>query len=195
MAQKLNFFPTPYPDECFYSIFCRYYVRSGISSPMAATKLFFGCDRSLLVSTVYFPRKLERLDYWVNPDSGITGRQLICEHTAYPYHSISYVNDIYQQMEGAIQDGIPENGIENLIRRMIGKCKYVSAGQYLRYCPECAQEDIKKYGETYWHRLPQLPGIKICPKHGCGVKNSSAPFEGMRVRICLLYTSDAADDR
>ena len=183
MAQKLNFFPTPYPDECFYSIFCRYYVRSGISSPMAATKLFFGCDRSLLVSTVYFPRKLERLDYWVNPDSGITGRQLICEHTAYPYHSISYVNDIYQQMEGAIQDGIPENGIENLIRRMIGKCKYVSAGQYLRYCPECAKEDIKKYGETYWHRLPQLPGIKICPKHGCGVKNSSAPFEGMRVRI------------
>ena len=121
MAQKLNFFPTPYPDECFYSIFCRYYVRSGISSPMAATKLFFGCDRSLLVSTVYFPRKLERLDYWVNPDSGITGRQLICEHTAYPYHSISYVNDVYQQMEEAIQDGIPENGIEDLTRRMIGK--------------------------------------------------------------------------
>ena len=183
MAQKLNFFPTPYPDECFYSIFCRYYVRSGISSPMAATKLFFGCDRSLLVSTVYFPRKLERLDYWVDPDSGITGRQLICEHTAYPYHSISYVNDVYQQMEEAIQDGIPENGIEDLTRRMIGKCKYVSAGQYLRYCPECAKEDIKKYGETYWHRLPQLPGVKICPKHGCGVKNSSAPFEGMRVRI------------
>ncbi len=183
MAQKLNFFPTPYPDECFYSIFCRYYVRSGISSPMAATKLFFGCDRSLLVSTVYFPRKLERLDCWVDPDSGITGRQLICDHTAYPYHSISYVNDVYRQMEEAIQDGIPESGIEDLTRRMIGKCKYISAGQYLRYCPECTKEDIKKYGETYWHRLPQLPGVKICPKHGCGIKNSSAPFEGMRVRI------------
>ena len=183
MTQKLGFFPTPYPDECLYSIFCRYYVRSGISSPTVATRRFFGCDKSLLASTVYFPRKLERLDYWVNSDSGITGRKLICEHTAYPYHSISYVDDIYRRMEETIQDGIPRDGIEDLIRRMIGKCKYTFTGQYLRYCPECAREDIEKYGETYWHRLPQMPGVKFCPKHRCGIKNSSVSFESMRVRI------------
>lgn len=181
--QRLSCFPTPYPDECFYSIFCRYYVRSGISSPQAATKLFFGGDRSLLASTVYFPRKLERLDYWVSPDSGITGKKLICEHTAYPYHSISHINTVYQQMENVIRDGIPEEGIDSLIRRMVSKSKYTSAGQYLRYCPECAREDVEKYGESYWHRLPQLPGVKFCPKHGCSIKNSHAPFEEMRVRI------------
>lgn len=71
---QAEFFPTPYPDECFYSIFCRYCVRSGITSPKAATEIFFGCERSLLASTVYFPRKLERLSYWVSPDSGITGK-------------------------------------------------------------------------------------------------------------------------
>lgn len=92
---RMSFFPTPYPDECFYSIFCRYYVRSGISSPKTATEMFFGCDRSLLASTVYFPRKLERLEYWVSPDSGITRKKLICEHTAYPYHSISHTKDVY----------------------------------------------------------------------------------------------------
>nr|WP_300850421.1 TnsD family Tn7-like transposition protein [uncultured Acetatifactor sp.] len=183
MTHKLSFFPTPYPDECLYSIFCRYYVRSGISSPTVATKRFFGCDKSLLTSTVYFPRKLERLDYWVNPDSDITGRKLICEHTAYPYHSISYVDDIYRRMEEVIRDGIPQDGIEDLIRRMIGKCKYTFTEQYLRYCPECAREDIEKYGETYWHRLPQMPGVKFCPKHRCGIKNSSVSFERMRVRI------------
>lgn len=86
-------------------------------------------------------------------------------------------------MEEAIRNGIPQDGIEDLIRRMIGKCKYVSAGQYLRYCPECAREDIEKYGETYWHRLPQLPGVKFCPKHNCSIKNSSVSFERMRVRI------------
>lgn len=181
--RSLSFFPTPYPDECFYSIFCRYYVRSGISSSEMATKMFFGCDRSLLVSTVYFPRKLERLDYWVSPDSGITGKDLICGHTAYPYHSISHVNDVYQQMEDAIQNGIPSDGIEGVVRRMMSKSKYVSAGQYLRYCPECADEDIKEYGETYWHRLPQLPGVKFCPRHGCSIRDSSAPFEEIRVRI------------
>lgn len=183
MTQKLSFFPTPYPDECLYSIFCRYYVRSGISSPTVATKRFFGCDKSLLASTVYFPRKLERLDYWVNPNSGITGRKLICEHTAYPYHSISYVDDIYRRMEEAIQDGIPPDGIEDLIRRMVGKCKYTFTGQYLRYCPACAREDIGKHGEAYWHRLPQMPGVKFCLKHRCGIKNSSISFERMRVKI------------
>lgn len=196
MAQKLSFFPTPYSDECLYSIFCRYYVRSGISSPTVATKLFFGCDKSLLASTVYFPRKLERLNYWVDPDSGITGKKLICEHTAYPYHSISYVNDIYRRMEGAIQGGMPPDGIDALVRRMIGKCKYAFTGQYLRYCPECAKEDIEKYGETYWHRLPQMPGVKLCPKHRCSIKNSSVSFERMRVRIYpASYILRNMDDR
>ena len=181
--QRLSFFPAPYPDECFYSIFCRYYVRSGISSPEAAAKQFFGCDRSLLVSTVYFPRKFERLDYWVSPESGITGSGLICGHTAYPYHSVSYIDDIYQQMEKAIRDGIPENGIDGLVRRMMSKGKYAAMGQYLRYCPECAEDDSRKYGETYWHRLPQLPGVVYCPEHGCEIRNSSAPLEEMRVRI------------
>lgn len=181
--QRLSFFPTPYPDECFYSIFCRYYVRSGISSSEVVTKQFFGCDRSLLVSTIYFPRKFERLDYWVSPESGITSGDLICSHTAYPYHSISYIDDVYRQMEKAIREGIPENGIDSLVRRMMSKGKYTSTGQYLRYCPECVRDDIKKYGETYWHRLPQLPGVVYCPEHGCEIKNSSAPLEEMRVRI------------
>lgn len=181
--QRLSFFPTPYPDECFYSIFCRYYVRSGISSPEAATRKFFRSDRSVLVSTVYFPRKFELLDYWVDPESGITGGDLICNHTSYPYHSVSHVDDLYQQMEEAIRSGIPESGIERTVRRMMSKSKYVSEGQYLRYCPACAREDFHKYGEAYWHRIPQLPGIVYCPEHGCRIRDSDATFEEMRVRI------------
>lgn len=22
-----------------------------------------------------------------------------------------------------------------------------------------------KYGETYWHRIHQVPGVNVCPKH------------------------------
>lgn len=35
----------------------------------------------------------------------------------------------------------------------------------LRYCPECAREDRRLYGETYWHRLPQVPGVEACTVH------------------------------
>lgn len=86
-------------------------------------------------------------------------------------------------MENVIRDGIPKEGIDSLVRKMISKSRYVSVGQYLRYCHECVREEIRKYGETYWHRQPQLSGVRTCPKHGCLIKNSSAPFEKMRVRI------------
>ena len=76
--ERLSFFPTPYPDECFYSIFARYYVRSGISAPRRAARVFFGFDSSVLVSTVFLPRRLERMDQWVDPACGLTSKELIC---------------------------------------------------------------------------------------------------------------------
>ena len=101
--ERLPFFPAPYPDECLYSIFARYYVRSGISSPKEACTKFFCSDRSLLASTVLLPRRLERMDYWVDPACGLTGRELICCHTSYPYQSVAYTDDIYVGMEKLIQ--------------------------------------------------------------------------------------------
>jgi len=96
----------------------------------------------------------------------VVGGDLIRNHTSYPYHSVSHVDDLYWQMEEAIRSGIPKSGIERTVRRMMSKSKYVSAGQYLRYCLACAREDFRKHGEAYWHRIPQLPGVVYCPKHG-----------------------------
>ncbi|MBR1633628.1 MAG: TniQ family protein [Lachnospiraceae bacterium] len=181
--ERLSFFPVPYPDECFYSIFARYYVRSGISSPKEACMTFFGGDRALLASTVLLPRRLERMDYWIDPVCGLDARELICCHTAYPYLSIAYTDDIYLEMEKILQEGIPSSGMYQLERRMIAKNGWPGAGKYMRYCPECVREDMREYGETYWHRLPQLPGVKYCPKHSCRIRDSDAPIEEMRVRI------------
>lgn len=37
----------------------------------------------------------------------------------------------------------------------------------LYYCPECAKVDFKKFGEGYFHRIHQIPGVKVCPDHHC----------------------------
>ena len=66
---------------------------------------------------------------------------------------------------------------------MIAKSNIPGAGQYLRYCPECVRNDIRKYGETYWHRLVQLPGVQYCPEHGSRIRDSAAPIEELRVRV------------
>ena len=37
---------------------------------------------------------------------------------------------------------------------------------HLRFCPECAQEDLRgAHGEPYWRRLHQITGVLVCPIH------------------------------
>ncbi|MGP5011968.1 TniQ family protein, partial [Psychrobacter glacincola] len=38
--------------------------------------------------------------------------------------------------------------------------------KYIRYCPQCFNEQFKDYGEWYWSRMWQIPGITCCSKHG-----------------------------
>ena len=36
---------------------------------------------------------------------------------------------------------------------------------HLQYCPSCTIEDRRSFGESYWHRMHQLPGVTICITH------------------------------
>lgn len=40
-----------------------------------------------------------------------------------------------------------------------------SASNILRYCPACAEQDRASSGETFWHRLPQIAALRVCPIH------------------------------
>ena len=35
----------------------------------------------------------------------------------------------------------------------------------------------EKYGETYWHRMHQIYGMNICPKHLCMLYESNVPIK------------------
>jgi hypothetical protein len=45
--------------------------------------------------------------------------------------------------------------------------------RFLKYCPLCAVEDRKTYGETFWHRVHQIRNLTICPTHNCLLQTSS----------------------
>lgn len=53
--------------------------------------------------------------------------------------------------------------------------------RYLRYCPVCAENDRKQYGEAYWHRIHQLQGVKICSQHRCYLVDSQVQISGMGI--------------
>ena len=54
----------------------------------------------------------------------------------------------------------------------------INTPNYFRFCPDCLQETLDKYGETYWHRLHQVPGVLFCPIHKIPLQNSQIPIQG-----------------
>lgn len=49
------------------------------------------------------------------------------------------------------------------------------ADKYLKYCPLCAADDRKQYGEAYWHRKHQIRNMNVCNKHKCRLVKSTVP--------------------
>ena len=155
-----GFFPTPYPDECLYSILCRYYARIGNATYEPMCELIFG-KAQVLTSSVYFPIRLECVDNWAPPESGITRHSIAVNHTMYPYWAVTYKPEFRSKMEDLIDGKISSAKINRSAAIKIRR----SWVKYLRYCPICSADDIATYGETYWHRKHQLQGSMYCLKH------------------------------
>jgi len=178
------FFPTPYPDELYYSILCRYFVRSAsASSTSTVIKLFGGL--TVVSTTLYYPTQLNCIEKWVPPESGITDKMIIEKHTLYPYLLLSDIYDIYLKAE------IPlDLFYERKARIMAGKIKLLP--EYLRFCPICAEDDMSVYGETFWRRIHQLPGVVYCTVHKTRLINSS--FRLKSKPYTLFPASDVKSD-
>jgi len=46
-----------------------------------------------------------------------------------------------------------------------------------RTCPVCDQEVRERFGETYWRRLFQLPGVEVCPVHEVFLEDSDVGLQ------------------
>lgn len=166
-----GFFPTPYPDECLYSILCRYYVRRGGTGYETIVAELFGNTHQCLTPTIFFPMRLECIDKWVPPSCGITRSSITIGHTLYPYWCLTYHSDFRSEMNGVINGKAPSRESNNS-----GSLKSRrSWSKYLKYCPMCVSEDIDVYGETYWRRQHQLSEMFYCLKHKIRLINSAIP--------------------
>jgi len=55
------------------------------------------------------------------------------------------------------------------------------APRTLRYCGECGSVDRERYGEPYWHRHHQIPGISRCAIHRSRLFESDTPAATARL--------------
>jgi len=95
----------------------------------------------------------------------VPARELLWQHSVFPYAvaflSPAQVGGLEAKTLAVSPDTQPGFGalVRSATRNLSG----------LRFCPECAREDVLRYGESYWHREHCLPAVHVCLRHHIGL--------------------------
>lgn len=161
----INRFPDPYFDEIFYSMCARHYDKLLYSNKAGFLRDLFDKD---MHPSVDLPH---RLGYFVDKlplKRFFTVDHLIDHHTLFPLYNPFLSEERSHQLREKMV-----TGNEQLIHKTVGRASAdVPHLNRLRYCPLCAKDERVNFGECYWHRLHQIPGVEICPIHKVFLENS-----------------------
>ncbi|MBR6040797.1 MAG: TniQ family protein [Clostridia bacterium] len=173
----IGYFPTPYPDELLYSVCARYCDWSPyVSSHSGAGELLPDIHQKLdaeFLGTISD-------DTYRMMTQNCTPSELIMQHTMFPYRARFLP---LQRRKLVLHSAFIRKS--DVTRQMVrAKTRYYSfegdKPLYLRYCPVCAKEDRKSYGEAYLHRSHHLYGVDVCPVHKCYLIDSPARRDSKR---------------
>lgn len=162
----LAYFPTPYPDELLLSVLSR--LADGMQYPYDGdlSRAIYG--KLVLKIAADLPNRLDDLVAALPPGHSLTVDKVIDEHTLFPFY----------------QPFLPAGRAERLRALMRGRgggSVYGCAGirgylrpvpKFLRFCYQCLQDDRQQYGQGYWHRLHQVPGVHVCLRHHAPLQDS-----------------------
>jgi hypothetical protein len=165
------YFPYLYPDEIFCSLVARYHAHTMSPSTKDTMLELFGKRHTRQsLELPCFLASFERNTYHLLK---MTAEDVAWKTTMLPYYG-SYLDEAVTER------------IINIMSK--GGHPMVAAGaaqqrtpapEALRACPQCIQEDMKRYGETYWRRSHQLRAVHFCVRHQQAllVSNYSCPSE------------------
>jgi hypothetical protein len=178
-------FPSPYPDELLYSVCARFSTRAGYLGVKAVLEELLGTATAAAV--IDLPNRLHCLAAALPANSSLTIDRLIDQHTLLPFFSAfqtaSRVKQLRDDLKGSCGPaGHMRSGI---------MASRIPMPKHLRFCPECKREDERCFGETYWHRLHQLPGIEVCSLHQMFLENSSVSLHAGRKQLHFISAKDA----
>lgn len=163
-------FPTAYPDELVYSILARYYMKSGyINFVRAAEELFL--RKTTAPSVEFMNEYRDEIKRLLAGDG--TMEDVALQHTMFPEFGRFIGAERRRKALAGVAAGDPQSTY--LVAMPTNK---TGKPRHIWYCPECAREDRERYGETYWHRVPQIIGLDLCPVHGCRLIETDIEISG-----------------
>ncbi len=164
----LEYFLDPYPDELLYSVWARFSEQVRYPNRNDVSQELFG-NRSCQ-ALVDWSCSLGYLVSQLPAGHRYTVDMLIDGHTLFPV----YAPFLPPERRHLLRDQMITGNGRALSARLGMLTSHIPRHEWLRYCPACATGDRDRYGETYWHRLHQAPGVEVCPIHATFLVNSTA---------------------
>lgn len=162
----LGCFPYFYPDELVYSACGRYIDRMGFTNSQFLINEMFDHHRAIAI--VDLPCHLTAFVSTLPPGHKYNVNYLIDNHTLLPFYEPFLPDERVDQ----VRRGMSEH--DHKIASYVGAITSdISANKWLRFCPKCVVQDRYRFGECYWHRLHQVPGVEICLEHLAYLQDSS----------------------
>lgn len=141
--------------------------------------------RRQAAAVVDLPTRINSIIKRLPPQTLHTANTLIDGHTLFP---------LYRPF-------LPMKRCERVVRLMTGETSsgnvHMTTGQtascvlplrFLRFCSSCILADQREYGEPYWHRSHQAPGVRVCHLHESWLADSGVAVDtiGARQSLALL---------
>lgn len=158
--------PPLYPDELLYSLLARYHWLTCSDSPKQTLDELFG-NRHVRAG-IALQSDLGALFARLPPRCRLTPEKLATEATLFPYLTAFQPQEVRDWALAMLIDGSAES-VHVRLGLAAGAVRLPAA---LRYCPVCRVEMHALYGELYWRREHQLPGVLVCSVHGVPLADS-----------------------
>jgi len=163
----LEYFQDPYPDELLYSVWARFGDQVHYSNRSDITWELFGSTSNCAL--VDWSCSLGYLVGQLPAGHCYMIDMLINRHTLFPL----FAPFLPLARRLRIRDQMITGNGKALSARLGILTSHIPPYSRLRFCPECVKCDRERFGETYWHRLHQAPGVEVCPVHTIFLENST----------------------
>ena len=155
----IPFFPTPHPDELWYGAVTRFHLLSGFAFWTDSLRVLFPYQKAPAVGSL-LPNEAMRQLVQQLPKGVLSLEELVLRHSQFSFRLLFLGKErkleyLRQYLHG-----------EDIQPKLLSLTKKLREHP-LRYCPACAREDAKEFGEAYWHTGHQIWLMPLCPVHGC----------------------------
>ena len=158
----------PLPDELLSSVWVRTARRAGLPIGVVTCALTNGRKWS---PSYFQGGHLTDLA----PLLGVEPLGLLRDHTVFPYATAFFEPAVFDKaLAAALTTGAAAVGMGAVTQSVSDQARF------RRFCPMCAREDRRRYGESYWRRAHSLPGVLLCLEHGRVLRATTVPTAGTK---------------